>query len=82
MVHIASPRYTARRVRETTVRVYSNMDEVRLQLNGESLPVQKVSDHVATWKVSLKDGDNTIEAFAGKDLHDVVHWQYTDSVSQ
>ena len=82
MVHIASPRYTARRVREVTVRVYANVDEVRLQLNGESLPAQPVKDHVATWKVSLKDGDNRIEAFAGKDLHDAVHWQYSDSVTQ
>jgi beta-galactosidase len=55
---------------------------VRLQMNGETLPAQPVKDHVATFKVSLKDGDNTIEAFAGKDLHDVVHWQYTDAVTQ
>lgn len=82
MVHIASPRYTARRTREVTVRVYANVDEVRLQLNGESLPAQPVKDHVAIWKVSLKDGDNRIEAFAGKDLHDMVHWQYTDAVKQ
>ncbi|MBW8880221.1 MAG: DUF4982 domain-containing protein [Asticcacaulis sp.] len=82
MLHIASPRYTARRTREVTVRVYANVPEVRLQLNGESLPAQPVTDHVATWKVSLKDGDNTIEAFAGKDLHDAVHWQYTDAVTR
>ena len=82
MLHIASPRYTTRRTRDVTVRVYANVPEVRLQLNGESLPAQPVQDHVAAFKVSLKDGDNTIEAFAGKDLHDAVHWQYGDAVSQ
>lgn len=80
MVHITSPRYTQRRTRNVTVRVYSNMDQVRLSLNGESLPAQKVVDHVAIWKIVLKDGDNLVEAFAGKDLHDSVHWTYSDWV--
>ncbi len=80
MVHISSPRYAHRRTRNVTVKIYANVDEVRLSLNGESLGAQTVVDHVATWKVTLKDGDNVVEAFAGKDLHDIVHWTYSDRV--
>ena len=76
MLHITSPRDTHKRVRHVTVKVYSNLDEVRLKLNGESLPAQKVTDHMATWQVDLRDGANVVEASAGKDLHDSVTWNY------
>ena len=76
MVHITSPRFTPRRVRHATIKVYSNMPEVRLSLNGDSLGAQPVVNHIATVAVDLKDGDNVVEAFAGKDLHDRVVWTY------
>ncbi len=76
MIHITSARYTGRRARSATVRVYSNLPEVRLVLNGEALGPQAVVDHVAAWPVTLKDGDNVVEAFAGKDLHEAVTWTY------
>ncbi len=76
MVHITSGRDTQRRVRHATIKVYSNMPEVRLSLNGESLGTQPVNDHIATLEIDLKDGDNVVEAFAGKDLHDRVVWTY------
>ncbi len=76
MLHITSARDTQRRVRHATIKVYSNMPEVRLSLNGESLGTQPVNDHIATLEIDLKDGDNVIEAFAGKDLHDRVVWTY------
>jgi beta-galactosidase len=80
MVHITSPRDTHKRIRHVRVRVYANMDEVRLSLNGETLGAQKVVDHVAVWAVDLKDGENVVEAFAGKDLHDRVVWNYEGPV--
>ncbi|MDV6330392.1 glycoside hydrolase family 2 protein [Asticcacaulis sp. 201] len=76
MIHITSPRDTNKRVRHVTVKVYSNMDEVRLSLNGHPLGAKPVTDHIATWDIDLRDGENVIEAFAGKDLHDRVTWVY------
>ena len=78
MLHITSQRYVARRLRTASVKVYSNQPEVRLVLNGEPLGPQAVVDHIATWAITLKDGDNRIEAFAGKDLHEAVTWRYGD----
>ncbi|ESQ88347.1 glycosyl hydrolase family 2 [Asticcacaulis sp. AC460] len=79
MVHITSSRDTPKRVRKVTVKVYSNAAEVRLRLNGVDLAVQPVVDHMATWKIELKDGDNVIEATAG-DITDQVMWSYTDKI--
>ena len=78
MLHITSARDNPRRTRAVTVRVYSNMAEVRLVLNGEALGPHAVTDHVAVWQVVLKDGDNRVEAFAGKDLHEAVIWRFGD----
>jgi beta-galactosidase len=80
MVHITSPRDVHKRIRHVKVKVYSNMDEVRLSLNGTSVGAQKVVDHIATWEVDLKDGENVVETFAGKDLHDRVVWNYEGPV--
>lgn len=80
MVHITSPRDVHKRIRHVKVKVYSNMDEVRLSLNGVSVGARKVADHIAIWEVDLKDGENVVEAFAGKDLHDRVVWNYEGPV--
>jgi beta-galactosidase len=85
MLHITSARFVTRRVRATTVKVYTNVDKVDLTLNGKALPSQPVTDHMATWKIDLADGDNEIIAVgkdsSGKDLRDTVHWTYTDKVN-
>jgi beta-galactosidase len=84
MVHITSERFLTRRVRAAVVKVYTNTDKVDLTLNGQALPPQPVTDHIATWKIDLADGDNEIVAAikdsAGKDLRDTVHWTYTDKI--
>lgn len=76
MVHITSPRDIHKRIRHVKVKVYSNQSEVRLSLNGQPIGAQPVSDHVAIWEIDLNDGENVVEAFAGKDLHDRVVWNY------
>ncbi|MFT4077325.1 MAG: glycoside hydrolase family 2 TIM barrel-domain containing protein [Asticcacaulis sp.] len=76
MVHITSPRDIRKRIRHVKVKVYSNQAEVRLSLNGQPIGAQPAGDHVAIWEIDLKDGDNVVEAFAGKDLHDRVVWNY------
>jgi beta-galactosidase len=80
MVHITSARFVKRRIQAATVKVYSNVTEVQLSLNGQALPPQPVVEHIATWKIKLATGDNEIIASAGKDLRDVVHWNYYDVV--
>jgi beta-galactosidase len=80
MLHINSARDNPKRTRTTTVKIYSNLPEVRLQLNGKDLGAQKVDNHIATWRISLQNGDNVVEASGGKDLKETVHWSYSDQV--
>ena len=75
MLHITSARYTGRRVRAATVKVYSNLPEIRLTWNGVDQGTQPVVDHIATWPVTLTDGDNVIEA-SGGGLSETVTWHY------
>ncbi|MBN9295832.1 MAG: glycoside hydrolase family 2 protein [Filimonas sp.] len=46
------------------VEVYSNLDSVQLLLNGKTLGVQPVANHVATWQVPFVDGVNILTATA------------------
>lgn len=64
MVHIASQRFVERRQPDTTVRVYSNCDQVELFVNGRSLgKITPDKSNIAAWHaVTLAEGDNRIQA--------------------
>ena len=64
MVYITSRRYTERTQALTDIKVYSNMDEVTLFLNGKKLGKVKPDNlKRAIWKgVSLQPGENTVTA--------------------
>lgn len=57
------------------VKVYSNMDEVELFLNGLSLDCQKVAENRALFEVPFINGNNLLEAVgrtAGKTVKDML----------
>ncbi|MBE6732466.1 MAG: glycoside hydrolase family 2 protein [Ruminococcaceae bacterium] len=64
-VHLCSKRYVDRVEDVTKVTVYSNLPEVELFANGESLGVQKADDHFFRFEVK-NVGETTLVAKAGE----------------
>ncbi len=64
MVHICGKRYAKRAGDTTLVRIYSNLPEVALYVNGRLHSVM-AGDKVFVFSVALKDGKNQIVARAG-----------------
>lgn len=74
MVYITSRRFTPRKQALTPVKVYANVAEVELRVNGVALGTRKVEDHIAVWpEVQLRAGKNQIEARAGN-VSDACAW--------
>ena len=67
-VHICSKRYIDRVEHPTLIKVYSNMPEVSLFVNGELLETKKADDHFFSFSVP-NEGETIIKAKAG-DLED------------
>ncbi|WP_334319165.1 GDSL-type esterase/lipase family protein [Termitidicoccus mucosus] len=79
MVYITSRRFTERRVAATTVKVYSNCDEVELFINGRSQGVKRPGAYkIAQWEgVPLDEGRNAVSARArrgGREITDACAW--------
>ncbi len=70
-VHICGKRYVNRVEDITKVTVYSNLPEVELFVNGESLGVKKSDEHFFYFEVPNK-GESTLTAVAG-DCKDESH---------
>lgn len=69
MVHITSKRFVKRHKRDIKIKVYSNLDEVTLYLNGEPVGIKKCENTVFTFNIRLNRRKNVIVAQAG-DLKD------------
>ncbi len=64
-VHICSKRYVDRTEDVTKIKVYSNLDEVELFVNGESIGKKKADDHFFYFDVN-NVGESKIVAKAGE----------------
>ena len=66
MVWVSGGRFVNRAPGERNVIIYTNCDEVTLVLNGADVETKKAVDHMVTFEnVALKDGENTVSAYAG-----------------
>jgi beta-galactosidase len=62
-VYVTSRRFNPRTTPTVTVKVYSNMDSVRLQVNGTTIGTSAGADHIFQWTgVALTTGANTVVA--------------------
>jgi beta-galactosidase len=61
VLHITSSRYIFRNKAETQVKVYSNLDNVSLAVNGNSYPSKSSEKGIITWDgITLQKGNNGI----------------------
>jgi beta-galactosidase len=79
-VYITSRRFTIRTEPKTPVKIYSNCNEVKLNVNGVSLGPVRSGNHIFLWKeVTLKPGANRIEAVGlkrGRSFTDSCVWTW------
>ena len=66
MVWVSGGRFVNRAPEERNVIVYTNCDAVTLVVNGVDVETKAAVDHMVTFEnVALKDGENTVTAYAG-----------------
>ena len=75
MLHITSRRFTLRHDPAATVKVYTNAASVTLFVNGQEVGTRPVDNRIASWPVTLREGENEIEVRAGE-VADRVVWSY------
>lgn len=80
MLYICARRYMKRTVPETTIKLYSNFEDITLILNGNQVQMNK-KDHCVFLSdtVYLKEGENEVVAkghINGKEYSDRVIWNY------
>jgi beta-galactosidase len=63
-VHLCSKRFVNRHLARTTVKAYSNLEGVRLEVNGSDVGPGEGPDHVFVWEIDLAAGVTTIRATA------------------
>ena len=67
MVFVSGGRFVNRAPGERNVIVYTNCEEVTLTVNGMDVATKQAVDHMITFEnVDLKDGENTVTAYAGE----------------
>ena len=61
VLHITSSRFRFRNKAETQVKVYTNLPEVSLQINGQEYPAKSPEKGIITWNdITLEKGNNGI----------------------
>ena len=78
VLYISSRRHIFREEAQTPVKVFSNLKEVQLSLNGEAIGSKKPEMGIARWKqIKLRPGKNTLTVTAnqnGATYTDEVTW--------
>lgn len=78
VLHITSSRYIFRKEAETQVKVYSNLDNLSLEVNGNPHPAKSPEKGIITWDgISLQNGNNGIIVSGtknGKTYYDDCVW--------
>ncbi len=78
VLYITSRRFNPRTAKEIDIKVYSNMDWVKLKVNDKSLGRKKGEDGIFIWEdVVLEEGENVVIATGKKDgkyYYDKVVW--------
>ncbi len=65
MVHITSKRFVKRHTKKIKVKVYSNLPEVLLYVNGRFIELKKSNNTIFVFDVELNKNKNTVIAKAG-----------------
>ena len=85
VVWITNSRFTIREKNKINVKVYSNLDNVELFVNGESAGIQTGENATLVWEnIRLQKGNNRVKAVGQKNgetfSHSVV-WMYENNVA-
>ncbi|WNL38101.1 glycoside hydrolase family 2 TIM barrel-domain containing protein [Halomonas sp. PAMB 3232] len=79
VLHLTGKRLIERQRGNTTVKVYSNLPQAELFLNGESMGVVETPDsRRLTWDLELASGTNSVEVVAevdGDTMTDTAEWE-------
>ena len=68
VLHITSSRYVFRKKANTDVKVYTNLDDVTLMVNGEKISAESPDKGIIIWEdILLEQGNNSIVVTAEKD---------------
>ena len=68
VLHITSSRYIFREEAETQVKVYTNLDDVSLKVNGKEIQSKSPEKGIVTWDgITLQNGNNGIIVSGTKD---------------
>ena len=75
MLHLVNRRASSRGGRPANVKVYTNLGEVTLLVDGASLGSRRASDHIATWEgLVLSAGVHRLIAKGAGDASDSMEW--------
>ncbi len=75
MVYITGRRATPRTGMRADIKVYTNTESVKLQVNGNDLPWMPAHDRVVIWRdVELRAGSNVIAVTSEGGIADSIRW--------
>lgn len=82
VIHITNSRFTIREKDKIDVKVYSNLDNIELFVNGESVGTQKGEYATLIWEdVALQKGNNVVKAVGqknGESFSNSLVWMYEE----